>query len=386
MLMRERPMREVEIRSVRSGEIGTNFSAFVAAHRTPVSGSIELLHPCNLKCVHCYCPPGQGNELSLEEIRRIMDEAAAEGLLWLLITGGEPLFRPDFLDIYSHVKSLGIFVNLFTNGTMITEKIADHFARYPPFSIEISLYGATEETYEQVTGVKGSYRRCLLGIERIVARKLPLKLKTPVMTLNRHELDDIQAIAERYGLAFRYDPVITARMDGDRGPLQYRLSPAEVLEIDTTQSDTAQAWEERCSTPDALLPPDNVFTCGAGHTSFHIDPYGGLHGCLMTRKIGFNLREMRFRDAFQKIFPALAGKRDADSKCNGCDVHDTCGRCPGFAEWENGDHHSHVDYLCDIGNRRKEVFAPREDGSISLSVLQGEGGAGCGSGGAACGA
>jgi radical SAM protein with 4Fe4S-binding SPASM domain len=370
-------MRELEIRSIRSGEIGTNFSDFVATHRTPVSGSIELLHPCNLKCVHCYCPPGKGGGLTLGEIRRIMDEAAAEGLLWLLITGGEPLFRPDFLDIYSHVKSLGVFVNLFTNGTMITEKIADHFAEYPPFSIEISLYGATEETYERVTGVKGSYRRCIRGIERIVERKLPLKLKSPVMTLNRDELDDIRAIADGYGLAFRYDPIITARMNGDRAPLQYRLSPDEVLEIDATQPDTAKAWEERCSKPDTLLPPDDVFTCGAGHTSFHIDPYGGLHGCLMTRKIGFSLREMSFRDAFQKILPALGGKRGADSKCNGCETHDTCGRCPGFAEWENGDHHSHVDYLCEIGTRRKGLFSPREDGSISLSVLGAERDSGC---------
>ena len=73
-------------------------------------------------------------------------------------------------------------------------------------AIEISLYGATEATYEAVTRVKGSYRRCLRGIERIVARRLPLKLKTPVLTLNRHELDDIAAIAERHGVAFRYDP------------------------------------------------------------------------------------------------------------------------------------------------------------------------------------
>jgi radical SAM protein with 4Fe4S-binding SPASM domain len=289
--------------------------------------------------------------------------------MWLLITGGEPMFRRDFLDIYSHVKSLGIFVNLFTNGTMITEKIADHFAAYPPFSIEISLYGASEATYEAVTGVKGSYKRCLRGIERILARGLPLKLKTPVMTINKHELDDIWAIADRYGVGFRYDPIITAKMNGDKSPLQYRLTPQEVLEIDMTYPDTSRAWEERCSKPDELLPPDNIFTCGSGKNSFHIDPYGGLHGCLMTRKIGFSLREMSFRDAFDRILPALQGKRDDDSKCNGCGTHDTCGRCPGFTEWENGDHHSHAEYLCTVGEMRKEIFTPLDDGSISLSVV-----------------
>ena len=377
-------METAEIRSLRSGEMGDAFSRAIVERRIPVSGSIELLHPCNLKCVHCYCPEGEPNPLAFEEIARIIDEAADAGLLWLLITGGEPLFHPRFLDIYDHVKSRGIFVNLFTNGTMITEKIADHFAAYPPFSIEISLYGATEATYEAVTRVKGSYRRCLRGIERIVARRLPLKLKTPVLTLNRHELDDIAGIAERHGVAFRYDPVITARMDGDRSPLRYRLSPQEVLAIDLTHPETARAWEERCSTPDLLLPPDDIFTCGAGRNSFHIDPYGGLHGCLMTRKIGFSLREMRFEEAFARILPALGGRRDPGSKCNGCGSHDTCGRCPGFSEWENGDHHSHAEYLCTIGDMRRETFAAPlqiDTDGIPLALAPAPGGAvGCAGG------
>ncbi len=377
-------MPDVMIETLRSGDLGRAFADTIARDRIPISGSIELLHPCNLKCVHCYCPEGERGALTFEEIQRIVDEASDAGLLWLLITGGEPLFHPRFLDIYDHVKSRGIFVNLFTNGTMITEKIADHFARYPPFSIEISLYGATEETYERVTRVKGSYRRCLRGIERIAARGLPLKLKTPVMTLNRDELDDIAAIAGRYGLPFRYDPIITAKMNGDRAPLRYRLSPAEVLNIDLTHPDTARAWEERCSTPDPLLPPDDIFTCGAGRTSFHIDPYGGLHGCLMTRRIAFSLREMSFREAFTRILPALAGKRREDSPCNGCGTHDTCGRCPGFSEWESGDLHAHADYLCTIGEMRQEIFArPAEvAGGDALALpMIGEGGAsGCAGG------
>jgi MoaA/NifB/PqqE/SkfB family radical SAM enzyme len=367
----------VEIKSLRSAEIGENFTHAVIERRIPLSGSIELLHPCNLKCVHCYCPEGEPNALSYEEICHIVDQAADEGLLWLLITGGEPLFHPRFLDIYTHVKKRGIFVHLFTNGTMITDKIADHFAQYPPFSIEISLYGASEETYEAVTRVRGSYKRCLRGIERVVARKLPLTIKTPVMTLNKHELDDIAAIAGRHSVKFRYDPIITAKMNGDRSPLQYRLSPQEVIEIDLTHEDTARAWEERCSKPDALLPPDNIFTCGAGRTSFHIDPYGGLHGCLMTRKIGYSLREMSFREAFERILPALRGERDPNSICNGCETHDACGRCPGFTEWENGDHHSHAEYLCTIGEMRNEMFSRRDDGSIGLSVLGSGSAAGC---------
>ncbi len=150
----------------------------LAVQRLPVSASLEVTFRCNLRCAHCYqehTSPARlaAGELSLAEIQDILDQAAAEGCLWLLLTGGEPFMRSDFLDIYAYAKRKGFVVTLFTNGTLITDRVADFLADLPPLGIEISLYGATQETYERVTGIPGSHARCIEGIERLLSRRLP---------------------------------------------------------------------------------------------------------------------------------------------------------------------------------------------------------------------
>ena len=127
-------------------------------HRTraPLHASIEVTRRCPLTCAHCYnnLPMGdrdaQRAELTLDEHRRILDQIAEAGCFWLLLTGGEIFARPYFLDIYRHAKRRGFILTLFTNGILINERIADVLAEWRPFSIEITLYGRTRETYEQI--------------------------------------------------------------------------------------------------------------------------------------------------------------------------------------------------------------------------------------------
>src|SRR5258708_37666428 len=108
------------------------------------------------------------------------------GTFWLLFSGGEIFARKDFLEIYTYAKKKGFLITLFTNGTLINDKIADYLVEWPPFSIEITLYGRTKETYETLTGIPVSYERCLGGIEHLRARKLPLKLEPGDTCSNRH--------------------------------------------------------------------------------------------------------------------------------------------------------------------------------------------------------
>ena len=138
--------------------------------RLPTNGTIEITHRCPLACAHCYnnLPVGDREalrrELSTDELRRIIDEIADAGCLWLLFTGGEIFARKDFLEIYTHAEQRGLLVSLFTNGTQVTPAIADYLAIWRPFAIEITLYGRTRETYERLTGVPGSFDRCMRGI------------------------------------------------------------------------------------------------------------------------------------------------------------------------------------------------------------------------------
>ena len=289
---------------IEYGDFRSRLRQKLTGQRIPISGSMELTFRCNLRCQHCYVAHGHTGlpglqELSLAEIERILDEMVAEGTLWLLMTGGEPLLRRDFLEIYTAAKKRGLLVSLFTNATMITRRIADHLAEYRPFNLEISQYGATQETYERVTGIPGSYVRFQDGIDLLLEREIPIRLKTVVMTLNQHELWEMEAFAKSLGVSFRYDAMINAGLDGAGGPLDLRISPEDVVKFDLADEDRIAGWRSFAEEYQGLQP-DNpyLYVCGAGTQSFHIDPYGQLSVCMMSRRQQYDLRHGTFKEGW----------------------------------------------------------------------------------------
>src|SRR5437867_1712212 len=192
------------IADMSADEFATRMLRNLEGGRYPLIGQWELTCRCNLHCVMCYTdcfntPDLIPQELSLSEIIRIMDEIREAGCLDLCLTGGEPLARRDFLEIYTYAKQKGFLVTVFTNGTLVTPKIADYWVQYPPAMIEISFHGLTEQSFDQITQGPGSYARCLEGIGLIRERNLPLMLKTTGMTINRHEVLKIKDYVEGLG-------------------------------------------------------------------------------------------------------------------------------------------------------------------------------------------
>ena len=346
----------------------TEFSSRIhdktAGQRIPISGSIEVTARCNLRCVHCYInlPAGdidaKQKELTYKQICDILDQIADEGCLWLLFTGGEPFIRPDFLDIYTYAKNKGFLITLFTNGTTITPHIADYLSEWRPFSIEITLYGITKETYERVTGVQGSYEHCMRGIELILDRTIPLKLKSMIMTLNKDEIWDMRNYAESSGVDFRYDPLLNLRLDYDQRPAEFRISPEEIVDIDL--SDKKQMKKLRSFIDKFLGPVNNseyLYQCGAGVRTFHIDANGQLSVCMLSRVPSFDLRNGRFRDGWYEFVPnVLTQKWLRESPCKKCDLISFCGQCPGWALVEHADQERPVEYLCQIAHARAEAL------------------------------
>lgn len=325
--------------------------------KVPVDGTFEITFHCNLKCSHCYCVVDpQKKELSFNEIKHIIDQLVDAGCLWLLISGGEPLLRKDFLDIYTYAKKKGLLINLFTNGTLITPKIADHLQALKPFCVEITLYGRTKETYEKVTGVPGSYERCLNGIRLLMERNIPLKLKMAVTTVNQHELAAVRSYAEALGLEFRFDPVINPKVDGSKDPCKLRISPEEVVALDLGNQKRIVAWEKIID-KFKRERPDHLFTCGGGLSSFLIDPYGELQLCVLYRKPSYKILEGSFKDGWEKFFPELrAQKILEDNKCFRCKEFIVCESCPGWSFLEHDDSEYPVDYLCKIARLRAEAL------------------------------
>ena len=349
---------------VNYGEFSKRFHDKVLSRRIPIDGSIEVTARCNLRCVHCYINlplndrAAQEKELTYKEFCNIIDQIVDDGCLWLLLTGGEPFIRRDFLDIYAYAKKEGMLITIFTNGTTLTPRIADYLADWRPFNVEITLYGSTQETYERITGVPGSYDRCIKGIELLLERKLPLKLKTMVMTLNKHELWEMKGYAEGLGVEFRFDPVLNMRVDAGRQPADFRISPEEVIALDLADEKRIKEWREFCDKFwGAPQNAEYTYQCGAGKGTFHIDPYGKLSACMMARYPSFDLREDSFRRGWQEFIPdVLSQKWLRDTPCKACELISLCGQCPGFAQLEYGNQEIQVEYLCQIAHMRSEAF------------------------------
>ena len=351
------------IPKISYGEFGKRLREKIAGKRVPLAGSLELTFRCNLKCVHCYLGdarlgiPGK-NELTYAEICDLLDQLADEGCLWLLLTGGEPLLRPDFLDIYTYAKRKGLLITLFTNGTLVTPQMADYLQQWRPFAVEISLYGRTKETYEKVTGVPGSYERCLRGIELLLEKGLPLKLKTMAMSLNKHEIWDVKEYAAGLGVDFRFDPLINAGLDGSQKPTELRITPEEVVQFDLADQKRLESWQDFC---DRFwgAPSDRryIFVCGAGLGRFHIDPYGELSMCMMYRAESYDLRSGSFHEGWSDFIPRVRyQKPEGDHPCLRCDLMSICGQCPGWSQMEHGDSQTPVEYLCRVAHQRAEAF------------------------------
>src|SRR3989475_710278 len=317
-----------------------------------VNAQIELTYGCNLHCVHCYTdcynrPDLIKQELSYEEITRILDQLAAEGCLWVCLTGGEIFMRKDFLDIYDYAKQKGFLITLFTNGTLFTEAMADYLKEHPPFSIEISCHGATEETFDRITQVKGSFQRFLKGIRLLVERGLPIKIKTKAMTVNQHELDQIKAFVEGLGTQFRLSNVIYPRLNGDLTPAIYRLSPEEIVALESQEEDGEP--EDRCTEAEGQLgqpADDRLFRCGCGTTAVHINAWGQLGTCTWATERA-DLRQATVADAVRQVFPRIrAARYQGETPCRACHVHTLCDKMPANAADEAGDPEQAVLSVC----------------------------------------
>jgi len=338
--------------------------------RIPINGTIEVSRRCPLRCTHCYnnLPIGDAGarreELTLDEHRRILDEIADAGCLWLLYTGGEVFARPDFLDMYTHAKRKGFLITIFTNGTLITEEIADALAALPPFAIEITLYGATAATFERVTGIPGSHARCLRGIDLLLARGLRLRLKTVAMTANRCEIDAMRRFAEERGIPFRFDAMINPRLDGSPDPLEMRLSPEEVVALDIADLRRVEEWKrfDECFHGPAHEPCERpqVYHCGAGLTMFSIDPFGRLSACCLSSRDTYDLRRGSFRDGWSTMLAEVRARRiGRRTRCTACEIKSMCGMCPANGELEGGDPEAPVEFLCRVAHLRALAFGIR---------------------------
>jgi radical SAM protein with 4Fe4S-binding SPASM domain len=345
----------------RFAELANRWRVEAAGRRSPIMGSVELTNSCNLSCRHCYIVDHCGcedprRELTLSRWERIFDQLSEAGCLWLGISGGEPLVHPEFSDIYRAARERGFLVTLLTNGTLITQRVATELGGLPPYAVEVTIYGASAETYERVTGHAWAYAACLAGVGRLLEQDIQVVLKSTLSRMNVEDLDQMRGIAERLGLPFRFDGLLNSRLDGSRLGQQIALEPSELVSLEFARDDVVEAWTVRAAQQRrAAASRTEVLDCGAAQNSFHIDWAGRLMPCVMLRVPAIDLQRTPFADGWHSALAEVAGESIArDAECLGCSLAPVCSHCAGFGAIEAGDPQASVDYLCRLAQERCE--------------------------------
>lgn len=350
------------------GDFSADIHQRQTSERVPLQVSIEVTRRCPLECLHCYnnLPMADTNarqrEMSKEEHFRVLDELVEMGCFWILYTGGEVFARKDFLEIYTYAKKKGFLVTLFTNGTIINEQIADYLVEWPPFAIEITMYGRTRETYEALTQIPGSYDRCIRGIQLLKQRKLPLKLKTVATSVNKHEVMAMRRFAEdELGVEFKMDGQINPRIDCSQSPLAVRLTPEELVALDMAapkgKSEYLRLAKHDLEKPANLSQIDTVYFCGGGMNSFAINAWGEIGICVISQQETFSVRNGGVKAIWEQSLLQLRNrKRTRITKCVKCRIQSMCGMCPANGEMENDDKEAPVEFLCHVAHLRAAVI------------------------------
>ena len=349
----------------------------MAAGRAVFSFELEATARCNLDCRHCYInlPAGdraaRKRELTVDEIDGIGGQAAALGAVWCLVTGGEPLLRPDFFDLYLALRRRGLLVSLFTNATLVDDEHVRFFRKHPPRDIEVTVYGVTEETYERVTRTPGSFRAFNAGLERLLGAGLGVRLKARALRSNKHERAAIADFCRaRTKDQYRFDPQLHLRFDRDEARNAViraeRLSPREIVRLERADPERFGALAAACAETASDGAPAgecrHIFRCGAGRQSFVVGPDGRLRPCssLHHPEFLYDLREGSLAEAWTGFVPrALAretARREWLEACGKCPVVNLCLWCPAHGYLETGALDLPVEAFCRVARARAEAL------------------------------
>jgi radical SAM protein with 4Fe4S-binding SPASM domain len=304
-------------------------------HRVPLSVQFDLTYRCNERCVHCYLDHDDHGELTTAEVKHVLDQLAAEGTLFLILSGGELLLRKDFFELLAYARELGFDVKLKTNAILMGEREADRIRDLGVRQVQISIYSHRPEVHDAITKVPGSLVKSLAAIRFLRARGLQVLIANVLMRQNAGDYPHVRALAAELGVECTIDPTITPKMDGDTSILSLRLSEPQLLRVYMDKSLLPDpATEPPPPTDEEML---DARPCSAGHTACYISPYGDVFPCVQFPLPTGNLRQQSFTSVWRHS-PEMEGVREIRMRdlptCSTCSFMTTCTRCPGLAYME----------------------------------------------------
>lgn len=331
--------------------------------RTPANGSIELLPLCNMNCDMCYVRLSreemerQGRLRTADEWLEVGRQMKEAGVLFLLLTGGEPFLYPEFRRLYLGLREMGMILTINTNGTLIDEDLAEFFGKHKPRRVNITLYGTDEETYERLCHYPGGYEKTLRGIRLLREQGVDVKVGGSLTRANRADLDRLLDLEEELGVPVRVDTYMMPATRERELPynMQARLGPEEAARarIHALKREMgpdlflqyAQQSVYRADHPEPAREEPGHMSCLAGQCSFTINWQGKMRPCVILSEPEISVFEAGFASAWRYIAEET-GKILLSAKCTACHMRHLCRTCAASALLETGSYGGVPDYMC----------------------------------------
>lgn len=323
----------------------------------PLSGTFELTSRCNFNCKMCYIHNSNNDELKKKELtaqqwKDIALCAQKAGMLILLITGGEPLLRPDFSEIYTYCKNLGFEIAVNTNGSLITDEIIELFKKYRPSRVSISLYGTSDETYKEVTCKTGYYEKVTENILKLKSAGIQVKISIVVSSYNRDDIASIYQFAKENQIPTETSCYLfpSARL----GQNTDRPSAIEAAENMVTGDKCyyGKRYHERKEVLSKIEENKKEqaesglhIRCRAGRAAMWISYDGTMLPCGMMVEPKASVLENGFNNAWETI-KEEAKKIILPVECTNCEYSSVCDSCAASCYAETGRFDGLPQYLC----------------------------------------
>jgi radical SAM protein with 4Fe4S-binding SPASM domain len=350
--------------------------------------NIELSERCNNNCIHCYInlpaddAKAKSRELSTDKWKDILQQAADLGALSVRFSGGEPLLREDFQEIYLHTRHLGLKVVIFTNARLITEGLANLLQKIPPLKkVEVSAYGMHAESYAAVSRSKIAYKEFRNGLDILLERKIPFVVKSVLLPANKDEIDEFEAwLASLPGELYpNYSVYLDLRArrdssDKNRMIKSLRISPEEGVLLESRDREVFRSNAAQFSTQFMFPQGDKLFACGAGESGC-VDAYGNYQMCALLRhpEMVYNLSNGTLHHALTEVFPRFREMRAKNSeylnRCAKCFLKSLCGQCPAKSWMEHGTLDTPVEYLCKVAHTKARYLGLLSEGEQSWNII-----------------
>ena len=330
----------------------------------PIAGNFELTARCNFNCPMCYVHLSeeqvrrQGGELTAQQWLQIARDARDSGMIFALLTGGEPLVRRDFFEIYDGMKKLGILLSVNSNGSLLRGEILERFLADPPSRFNISLYGGSNATYEKMCG-RPVYTQVKENIRALRRSGVDVSLNLSITPYNMHDIEQIYRDAVELDVNVKASSYMypSIRVNGEQYGCGNRLSAEEAAAagvawdaIRFSEEEFRQRAENMVKlvsdTPDGCpMEEGEGVRCRAGSTSFWMTWDGRMLPCGMMTEPVVRPLEVGFDAAWQQLRQATAAIRTPRA-CTGCAYKEVCGVCAAVCYTETGRFDGQPEYIC----------------------------------------